>query len=109
MLNKITIKNHHTLPLISETLDQLIKARWFTKFDLKNAYHWLCIRHSNEWKTAFHTQYDHFEYMIIPFGLSNVPAIFQAYINKTLTNMIDVFYVVYLNDILIYSNLLEKH
>ena len=54
-------------------------------------------------------QYDHFEYMIMSFGLFNAPATFQAYINKTLTGMVDVFYVVYLDDILIYSSSLKKH
>ena len=75
-LNKITIKNYHALPLINETLNQLIEARWFIKFNLKNAYHQLHIRHSNEWKTAFHTWYNHFEYMIMPFSLFNVSATF---------------------------------
>ena len=75
-LNKIMIKNHHILPLINEILNQLIEARWFIKFDLKNAYYQLCIRHNNEWKTAFHTQYNHFEYIIILFNLFNVSAIF---------------------------------
>ena len=97
------------MPLISETLDWLVGTRWFIKFDLKNVYHWLCIRCSNEWKTAFCMWYNHFEYMIISFGLSNVPTTFQAYINKALTDMIDVFYVVYLDDILIYSSLLKEH
>ena len=108
-LNKITIKNHHTLPLINETLNQLVEARWFTKFDLKNAYHQLHIKYDNEWKMVFHMWYDHFEYMIIPFDLFNAPVIFQTYINKALINMIDVFYVVYLDDILIYSSSLKKH
>ena len=109
VLNKIIIKNCHVLPLINETLDWLVEARWFIKFNLKNAYHWLCIRCSNEWKTVFCTQYDHFKYMIMPFDLFNVPATFQAYINKALAGIIDVFCVVYLNDILIYSNLLKEH
>ena len=108
-LNKITIKNCYALPLISETLNQLVEAKWFIKFNLKNAYHQLCIRHNDEWKTAFFIWYNHFEYIIIPFGLFNVPAIFQVYINKALADMIDVFCVVYLNDILIYSSLLKKH
>ena len=109
VLNKITIKNCHTLFLISETLNWLVEARWFIKFNLKNAYHWLHIRHSDEWKTAFCIWYGHFEYMIMSFGLFNVPATFQAYINKALTDMIDVFCVVYLDDILIYSSSLKKH
>ena len=108
-MNKITIKNHYTLPFINKTLNWLIEIRWFIKFNLKDVYHQLHIRHSNEWKMIFHIQYDHFEYMIMSFGLFNMPATFQAYINKVLTDIIDVFCVVYLDDILIYSNLLKKH
>ena len=108
-LNKITIKNHHTLSLISETLDWLIEIRWFIKFNLKNAYHWLCIKHNDEWKIVFHMWYEHFKYIIMLFSLSNVSATFQAYINKILTDIIDVFCVVYFDDILIYSNLLKEH
>ena len=58
---------------------------------------------------AFHIQYDHFEYMIMLFGLFNMPATFQAYINKALAGIIDVFCVVYLDDILIYSSSLMEH
>ena len=108
-MNKITIKNCHTLPLINETLNWLIKARWFIKFNLKNVYHWLCIRYNDEWKMTFRIQYNHFKYIIMSFNLSNAPVTFQVYINKILASMIDVFYVVYLNDILIYSSLLKKH
>ena len=109
VLNKIIIKNHHALPLINETLNWLIRARWFIKFNLKNTYHWLCIRHSNEWKMIFHTWYDHFEYIIMSFDLFNASATFQAYINKALADMINVFYVVYFDDILIYSSSLKEH
>ncbi len=61
------------------------------------------IREDDEWKTAFHTRYGHFEYQVIPFGLSNAPASFQGYINKILAEKLDIFVVVYLNDILIYT------
>ncbi len=66
-LNKITVKNHHSLSLISETLDRLSRVKQFTKLDLKNAYHRLRIRREDEWKTMFHTHYNHFEYMIMSF------------------------------------------
>ncbi len=52
---------------------------------------------------TFRTQYDHFEYQIMPFGLSNAPASFQGYINKILVEKLDIFVVVYLDDILIYT------
>ncbi len=101
-LNKITVKNHHSLPLISETLDRLSRVKQFIKLDLKNVYHHLRIQHEDEWKTMFHTHYDHFKYMIMLFNLINASVIFQTYINKILTELLNDFYVVYLNDILIF-------
>ena len=108
-LNQVTIKNRHPLPLISETLDRLSGAKLFTKLDLKDAYHHIRIKEGDEWKTAFRTQYGHFEYMVMPFGLANAPATFQAYINWALAGLVDVFCVIYLDNILIYSNLPAEH
>ncbi len=101
-LNKITVKNHHSLSLISETLDRFNQVKQFIKLNLKNAYHRLRIQCEDEWKTTFHTRYDHFKYMIMSFNLINASVIFQTYINKILTELLNDFYVVYLNDILIF-------
>ncbi len=101
-LNKITVKNHHLLSLISETLDRFKKVKQFIKLNLKNIYHHFRIQRENEWKTMFRTRYDHFKYMIILFNLINTFIIFQTYINKILTKLLNDFYVVYLNDILIF-------
>lgn len=102
-LNAITVKNRHPLPLISESLARLAGARIYTKLDLRDAYHRIRIRKGDEWKTAFRTRYGHFEYRVMPFGLANAPATFQAYVNKALAGLIDTFVVVYLDDILIFS------
>ena len=80
-LNRITVKNRTPLPLMTETFDRLRRAKIYTKIDLKDAYHRLRIRAGDEWKTAFCTRYGHFEYQVVPFGLANAPATFQAYIN----------------------------
>ncbi len=101
-LNKITVKNHHSLSLISETLDRLSKVKQLAKLNLKNAYHHLRIQCEDEWKMMFHTRYDHFKYMIMSFDLINASVIFQTYINKILTELLNDFYVIYLNDILIF-------
>ena len=61
------------------------------------------IRESDKWKTAFQTYYGQFKYQVIPFGLSNTPAIFQRYVNKILAEKLNIFVIVYLNDILIYT------
>ena len=84
-------------------LDQLSKAVIFTKLDLRDAYHRLRIREGDEWKTAFKTRYGHFEYTVMPFGLANAPATFQSYIHRALGGLVDRTCVVYLDDILIYS------
>ncbi len=101
-LNKITVKNHHSLSLISETLNRLSRVKQFTKLDSKNVYHCFRTQREDEWKTTFHTHYDHFEYMIMSFDLINASVIFQTYINKILTELLNDFCVVYLNDILIF-------
>src|SRR5438046_2884552 len=108
-LNAITIKNRYPLPLISELLDRLNGSVIFSKIDLRNAYHRIRIREGDEWKTAFRTRYSHFEYLVVPFGLTNAPATFQAYINNALQGLVDDFCVVYLNDILIFSKSEEEH
>ena len=61
------------------------------------------IWEGDEWKTAFQTRYGHYKYQVMPFGLSNAPASFQGYINKILAEKLDIFVVVYLDDILIYT------
>lgn len=110
-LNSVTIKDRCALPLINETLDRLSGARYYTVLDLKDAYYRLRIRAGDEWKTAFRTRYGHFEYLVMPFGMANAPATFQAYINKALAGLLDTICVVYLDDILIYthSDNLETH
>ena len=103
-LNKVTIKNRYFLSLISETLNRLNEVKRFTKLNLKNTYYRIRIRKNDKWKTAFRTRYDHFKYLIISFDLINASTTFQTYINKSLTNLINNFCVVYLDDILIYSS-----
>jgi hypothetical protein len=101
--NKIIIKNRHSLPLIREILDRLNEAAIYTKLDLKEAYYRIRIKKGDEWKTAFRIRYGHFEYKMMSFGLANAPAIFQAYINRALANLINISCVIYLDNILIYS------
>ena len=102
-LNNITIKNRYLLLLIGKSLDQLGRAKIFTQLNLTNTYHRMRIRKSDEWKTAFRTQYGHFEYQVITFSLSNAPATFQGDVNKILAKKLDIFIIVYLDDILIYT------
>ena len=84
-------------------MDCLGQAKRFTQLDLTSTYYQMKIKKDDEWKTAFHPWYGHFEYQIMPFGLSNASASFQDFINKILTEKLDIFVIVYLDDILIYT------
>ena len=108
-LNDITKKDRHPLPLMSEALDRLAGAKYFTKLDIKNAYHNIRIKEGDEYKTAFSTKLGTYEYRVMLFGLCNAPAAFQRWINETLMEYIDMCCIVYLNDILIYSNNRRQH
>ncbi|KAL0147989.1 hypothetical protein M9458_056716, partial [Cirrhinus mrigala] len=108
-LNNITVKNTYPLPLMSSAFERLQGASVFAKLDLSNAYHLVRIREGDEWKTAFNTPRGHFEYLVMPFGLSNSPAVFQALVNDVLRDMVDQFIYVYLHDILIFSPSLQEH
>ncbi|KAJ8469582.1 hypothetical protein ONZ51_g8881 [Trametes cubensis] len=108
-LNKITRKDRYPLPLVSDLLDAPRKARIYTKIDLRHAYNLVRIAPGDEWKTAFRTRYGSFEWLVMPFGLSNAPAAFQRFVNDIFADMLDVCVIVYLDDILIYSDNPEQH
>ena len=108
-LNKITVKNRYPLPLIREFLDRLRDAKFFSKIDLRAGYNLVRIAEGEEWKTAFRTRYGHYEYLVMPFGLTNAPATFQHLMNDVLREFLDDFVVVYLDDILIFSQSREDH
>ena len=84
-------------------LDRLQGAKKFTKLDCKDAYNRVRIKGGDEWKTAFRTWFGLFEYLAMPFGLTNTPATFQAFIDKALGEFLDITCVVYLDNILIFS------
>jgi hypothetical protein len=75
-LNQLTIKNQYPLPLISRLFNQLSHAKVYTKIDLCEAYNLVHIQEGDDWKTMFKTRYDHYEYVVMPFGLANAPVIF---------------------------------
>uniref|UniRef100_A0A8C7HG43 Gypsy retrotransposon integrase-like protein 1 n=1 Tax=Oncorhynchus kisutch TaxID=8019 RepID=A0A8C7HG43_ONCKI len=94
---------------MSSAFDSLQGATVFTKLDLRNAYHLVRIKEGYEWLTGFNTPMGHFEYQVMPFGLSNAPAVFQSLVNDVLRDMIGLFVFVYLDDILIFSKELSSH
>ena len=99
----MTIKNRYPLPLIGESLDRLGCAKWFTQLNFTSAYHQMRVQEGDKWKIAFRTKYGYFEYQVMPFDLPNAPASFQDYINKILAEKLDIIVIVYLDNILVYT------
>lgn len=106
-LNTSTVKFWYPLPLVPAALEQLRDARIFSKLDLRSAYNLIRIRKGDEWKTAFITPAGHYEYRVMPFSLSNTPAVFQGFMNEIFRDYLQRFIIVYIDDILIYLSSLS--
>jgi hypothetical protein len=108
-LNEVTIKNKYLIPRIEDLFDQIKGASVFLKIDLILGYHQLKIRESDISKTAFRTRYRLYEYTVMSFGLTNVPAYFMYLMNKVFMEYLDKFVVVFIDDILIFSKMEEEY
>ena len=103
------VKNKYPIPLIVDLFNQLGKARYFTKLDLRSAYYQVRIVEEDEPKTTCVTRYGSYEFLVIPFGPINAPTTFYTLMNKIFHPYLNKFVVVYLDDIVIYSNTLKNH
>jgi hypothetical protein len=109
LLNEVTIKNKYALPCIDILFDQLSGACYFSKIDLRLGYHQIKIRKEDIPKTAFSTRYGLYEFTIMSFGLTNAPAYFMYLMNSIFMEELDVFVVIFIYHILIYSKIQEDH
>ena len=90
-------------------MDQLVGARVFSKIDLRSGYHQIKVKDEDMLKTAFRMRYGHYEYTVMPFGVTNAPGVFMEYMNRIFHAYLDRFVVVFIDDILVYSKTEEEH
>jgi hypothetical protein len=108
-LNKIAIKKIYPFPRIDDLLDQLKKEKYFAKLDLKSVYRQVRIKEKYVWKTLFKTRQFLYEWLTMPFGLCNAPTKIMRLINVVLYPFIYSFVIVYMDDILTFSNTWQEH
>ena len=108
-LNEVTIRDSYPLPLINDMLENLSKGVVFSKLDFRSSYNLIRIKEGNEYKTAFTCKYGHSEYLVMPFGLKNAPAVFQHFINDIFEDIIGSFIYCYIDDIIIFSPDMDIH
>ncbi len=108
-LNEIIIKNRYSLSLINENLNRLFETKIFIKLDVRDVFHRIRIREEDEWKTTFRCRFDHYQYKVMFFELANSSITFQVYINKTMHSYLDLFVLMYIDDLLMFFSSTKKH
>jgi len=105
-LNKLTVKNKYPLPRIDDLFDQVVV---FSKIDLRYGYHQIQIKDEDIFKTPFRTRYGHYEFVVLPFGLTNAPTTFMSIMNGVFHSYLDIFILIFIDGIIIYSRSIDEH
>nr|GFB13863.1 putative reverse transcriptase domain-containing protein [Tanacetum cinerariifolium] len=108
-LNKLTVKNRYPLPRIDDLFDQLQGSSVYSKINLRSGYHQLRVQEENISKAAFRTRYEHYEFQVMLFSLTNAPAVFMDLMNRVCKPYLDKFVIVFIDDILIYLKSKQEH
>ena len=108
-VNKVIVKNRYLLPRIEDLFDQLKGAGVFSKIDLRSGYYQLRVKDVDVPKTAFRTRYGHYEFLVMPFGLTDAPTTFMDLMNRVFRPYVDQFVVVFIDDILVYFKDADEH
>jgi hypothetical protein len=102
-LNNITIKNKYPLHRINDLFDQLRGPVVFSKIDLRSGYHQVIIKDEDIHKTTFKTRYGHYDFLVVPFGLTNSMATLMCLLNNILSKYLDNYVLLFMDNILVYS------
>lgn len=108
-LNALTVKYVFPIPIFDQLVDELGQASWFSILDLHSGYHQIRLQPGEEYKTAFSTHAGHYEFIVVPFGLSRAPGTFQGAMNMTLSLLLRKCVIVFFDDILVYSSSYTEH
>ncbi len=108
-LNKMMMMNNYPLSNIDNLLYQLNGAKYFSQIDLKLGYYQICIADEDVEKMVMRTRYCSYEFLVTPFGLSNILSMFTTLVNSNFHENLDEFVIIYIDDILVYSKIVEEH